>query len=175
LALSNPEKEPKMTSPFAILRLSAAAATVALAAACGGGPPPHAQSANNPPPVANYRDTTPELAGAWYEVFFDSNSTAIDQRGRSIVNNVAYVVKNEPTTRVTIIGKTDRTGTQAANMALSQNRANVVRTALIAAGVPPNRIDASWTGELGQDTAIASDVADRRNRVVDITVVKAPR
>lgn len=163
-----------MPSPFALLRLTAALATVGLAAACGG-PPPHARNANDPPPVANYRETTPELAGAWYEVFFDSNSTSIDQRGRSIVNNVAYVVKNEPTTRVTVIGKTDRTGTQAANMALSQNRANTVRLALIAAGVPANRIDTSWTGELGQDSGMTADVADRRNRVVDVTVVKAPR
>lgn len=164
-----------MTSPFALLRASAAIAAVALVAACGGPPPTHTQSSSATPPVTNYRANSPELAGAWYEVFFDTNSTTIDQRGRTIVSNVAYVVNNEPTTRVTIIGKTDRVGTQAANMALSQNRANAVRTALIAAGVPATRIDASWTGEIGQDAATNADIADRRNRVVDITVVKAPR
>ena len=162
-----------MQTPFAALRLIAAIAAVALVAACGG-PPPHAQHANAPPPATKYQGT-PELAGAWYEVYFDTNSVAIDQRGRSIIGNVAYVVNNEPTTRVTIIGKTDRVGTQAANMTLSQSRANAVRTALIAAGVPAGRIDASWTGELGQDPATTADIADRRNRVVDITVIKAPR
>jgi peptidoglycan-associated lipoprotein len=163
-----------MESPFAAFRLAGAIAAVALVAACGG-PPPHSQQSSAPPPATNYRATAPELAGAWYEVYFDTNSVVIDQRGRTIVSNVAYVVNNEPTTRVTIIGKTDRVGTQAANMALSQSRANAVRAALIAAGVPSGRIDASWTGELGQDTAGTVDVADRRNRVVDITVVKAPR
>jgi len=163
-----------MKSPLAALRVTVAIAAVALVAACGG-PPPHAQQSSAPPPATNYQGATPELAGAWYEVYFDTNSVVIDQRGRSIVSNVAYVVNNEPTTRVTIIGKTDRVGTQAANMTLSQSRANAVRAALIAAGVPSGRIDASWTGELGQDPTTTADIADRRNRVVDITVIKAPR
>jgi peptidoglycan-associated lipoprotein len=163
-----------MTSRISLLRASAAIGAVTLVAACTN-PPPHAQQSNASPPVTNYRETTPELAGAWYEVFFDTNSTAIDQRGRTIVSNVAYVVNNEPSTRVTVIGKTDRVGTQAANMTLSQSRAGAVRAALIAAGVPATRIDTSWTGEIGQDATTTADVADRRNRVVDITVVKAPR
>jgi peptidoglycan-associated lipoprotein len=47
----------------------------------------------------------PELAGAWYEVYFDTNSIAINDRGQLIVENVAYVVANNAATRVTVIGK----------------------------------------------------------------------
>ena len=89
-----------------------------------------------------------------------------------IVKNVAYVVANNATTRVTVIGKTDRVGTPSANMALAHRRANVVRDALITAGVPAARIDTSWTGEGRQKVATVDDAAEPRNRVVDVTVVK---
>ena len=72
--------------------------------------------------------------------------------------------------RVTVIGRTDRAGTAAANMALSERRAELVRDALIAAGVPAARIDTSWLGEGEQDVPTPDDVAMQRNRVVDIVV-----
>jgi OOP family OmpA-OmpF porin len=146
--------------------IRAAVVGVALTAAAGC-----AETAS-PPPVAVANG--PELAGAWYQVFFDTNSSTVNSRGQEIVKNVAYVVANNSTTRVTVIGKTDRVGKGRANMDLSQQRANVVRDALIAAGVPADRIDTSWTGEHRQQVATANDAAESRNRVVDITVVKQP-
>ena len=83
------------------------------------------------------------------------------------------MVANNATTRVTVIGKTDTVGAQSSNLALSKLRADGVREALINAGVPAARIDTSWTGEMRQDIATQNDTATRRNRVVDITVVKA--
>ncbi len=125
-----------------------------------------------PPPKTAFAMPGPELAGAWYQVRFDTNSVAIDARGQMIVRNVAFVVANNDTTHVTVIGKTDRAGAQPANMVLSQRRAEAVREALITAGVPATRIDTSWTGEGNQEVATTNDVAESRNRVVDITVVK---
>ena len=77
--------------------------------------------------------------------------------------------------RVTVIGRTDRAGTAAANMALSERRAELVRDALIGAGVPSARIDTSWLGEGRQDVPTPDDVAQQRNRVVDIVVQEPPR
>ena len=71
--------------------------------------------------------------------------------------------------RATVIGRTDRAGTAAANMALSERRAELVRDALVAAGVPAARIDTSWLGEGEQDAPTPNDVALQR-RVVDILV-----
>jgi peptidoglycan-associated lipoprotein len=152
-----------MTSHSKIARALFATLALATAAACTQQPTASA-------PVASA--ASPELAGAWYEIYFDTNSTDIGDRGRTIVRNVAYVVANNSTTRVNVIGKTDRVGTQTANMILSQRRADTVRSALIAAGVPSARIDTRWTGETRQEVVTADDAADRRNRVVDITVVK---
>lgn len=155
-----------MFKPAKISRIAVATLALALVAGCAA-PPTHQQAAKASPSAEE-----PELAGAWYQVYFDSNKVDINERGQMIVKNVAYVVANTNGARVTVIGKTDRSGDPAANMALSQKRADQVRDALIAAGVPPSRIDTSWTGEAKQEIATADNTAERRNRVVDITVVK---
>ena len=128
-------------------------------------PQPQAAAASGP-------ESSPELAGAWYQVYFGTSSSELNARGQMIVKRVAYVVANTASTRVTVIGKTDRIGAPPANMALSEQRAKAVRDALIAAGVPADRIDTSWTGEATQNVSTANDVNEPRNRVVDITVVK---
>ena len=136
-----------------------------LATGCTEAPPPAAA------PPHDAATTGPELAGAWYQVYFDTNSAVLNQRGQMIVGKVAYVVQNDPTTRVTVIGRTDRIGAAPTNMALSQRRAVAVSDALIAAGVPASRIDTSWTGEAVQRKPTVQD-SDPRGRVVDVTVVK---
>jgi len=144
------------------LRMLAAALAISIATGC-------AETSTQPQASTA---AEPQLAGAWYQVYFDTNSFEINPRGQMIIKTVAHVVANTDSTRVTVIGKTDRAGTAEANMALSQRRADTVRNALIAAGVPPARIDTSWTGESRQAVATADATAEQRNRVVDITVVK---
>ncbi len=154
-----------------ISRVVIATCAVALVSACAAAPsaPQSASSKAYVPPASG----EPELAGAWYQVYFDSNKADIDDRGQMIVKKVAYVVANTSGSRVTVIGKTDRAGDASANMALSQKRADQVRDALVAAGVPAGTIDTSWTGESKQEISTVNDMVEKRNRVVDITVVKA--
>ncbi|WP_291295086.1 OmpA family protein [Elioraea sp.] len=125
------------------------------------------------PPRHDAATSGPELAGVWYQVYFDTGSATVNDRGRMITRNVAYVTTNEPTTRVTVIGRTDRIGAPPANLALSERRANAVRDALITAGVPAARIDTSWTGEVRQ-AASQAGTDPAHSRVVDVTVVKTP-
>ena len=114
----------------------------------------------------------PEMAGAWYQIYFDTDSLVVNARGQIIVNNIAFIAASNAAMRVTVIGKTDRVGAAPANMALSKQRADTVRDSLIAAGVPAARIDTTWTGEGSQEVATANDASERRNRVVDVTVGK---
>ena len=116
----------------------------------------------------------PQMAGAWYQVFFDTDKTDLSPRGQLIVSKAADVVTHNDEVWVTVIGRTDRAGTAAANMALSERRAELVRDALIAAGVPSARIDTSWLGEGKQDAPTPDDVAQQRNRVVDIVIQEPP-
>lgn len=161
-----------MRQPAPILRSLVAALSLAAVVGCAqqAAPPQAAAAPQHDAAVAG-----PELAGAWYQVYFDTGSAAVNARGQMIAGKVAYVVANDPTARVTVIGRTDRIGAAPANLALSQRRANAVRDALVAAGVPAARIDTSWTGEATQAKAPAADDAtDARTRVVDVTVVKQP-
>jgi OOP family OmpA-OmpF porin len=156
------------------------AAVVALGALAGcvdGAPPPQHQAASAASAASGDAET-PELAGAWYQIYFDTNSADINDRGTTIVRTVAYVVaniKDSAPPRVTVIGKTDRVGAPPANLALSKTRAETVRNALIVAGVPSDLIDTTWTGERRQDVATGDDVTERRNRVVDVTVIRQAR
>lgn len=147
-----------------ILRAFVAILALSISAGC-------AQLQSSPAPQSSMGNV-PELAGAWYQVYFDTNSAEIDERGRMMVERVAYVAKNAGPTRVTVIGRTDRVGAPPANVALSHRRANAIRDALVAAGVPASQIDTSWTGEGKQAVMTGDDFAEPRNRVVDITVVK---
>ena len=157
-----------MFQSMKIPRILVAGFALALVAGCADQAP--RTTAKAAPPATS--PASPELAGAWYQVYFETNKTEIDSRGQMIVKNVAYVVANTNAARVTVVGKTDRVGDGVSNMALSQHRANQVRDALVAAGVPASHIDVSWTGEGKPEVATPNDASEPRNRVVDITVIK---
>lgn len=147
------------------LRAFAAAVALAMAAGCTQ---PAPQLAAAPAPGA-------EQAGAWYQIYFEAGSSAVKDKAGAIIKSVADLVAAEGPSRVTVIGKTDRIGAPPANRALSRRRADAVRDALIAAGVPAASIATSWTGERKQQMATANEVDEQGNRVVDVTVLKLPR
>lgn len=147
-------------------RLLAAVAGISMLAACADQSPRPAVAAATPAVAAG-----PQPAGGWYQVWFDTSKSDLNANGQMIVDSVANAVRRDNAVRVTIIGRTDRVGSEAANMALSEKRAERVRDALIATGmVPADRIETRWMGEGKQGVPTANDVAEQRNRVVDITV-----
>lgn len=152
------------------LKVTIAALALSFVAGCAQQP-----TASGPPPTHDAATSGPELAGAWYQIYFDTGSNAINARGQMIVKNVAYVFANGGPARVTVIGRTDRVGSAPDNVALSARRANAVRDALVAAGVPAASIDTSWIGEGTQTAAMADESVDPRNRAVDVTLVKQSR
>ena len=71
-----------------------------------------------------------------------------------MINAVAGTVGGDGTARVTIVGRTDASGSPAFNMQLSQKRAAAVHDALIATGkIKPDQLDTAWTGERKQSAA----------------------
>jgi outer membrane protein OmpA-like peptidoglycan-associated protein len=71
---------------------------------------------------------------------------------------------------VALVGKADRAGSDAYNMALSKRRADAVKGELARAGVPPARIDERWVGEREPPVPTPEGVREPRNRVVEITL-----
>ena len=75
-----------------------------------------------------------------------------------------------PAPEVVVTGHTDRVGAVAFNDALSLKRAEVVRDALVGAGIRAEQISTAGRGEREPAVATADEVAEPRNRRVEITV-----
>lgn len=101
-------------------------------------------------------------------VFFDSGSDRLNQRA------VAYLDRMEPaiwfacSDAVVITGHTDRVGSATSNLELSRRRAEAVRDALVARGVPGNLLSVHGAGEADPFVPTADGAAEPQNRRVDI-------
>lgn len=81
------------------------------------------------------------------EVLFRTDSAALDARDRQRVERVARVLERYPELRVTLTGHADRRGNAEYNEALSRQRAEAVRDALVETGVAPGRLRLQARGE----------------------------
>lgn len=71
---------------------------------------------------------------------------------------------------IVVVGHTDRVGSVQANDALSVKRAQVVRDTLVAAGFPEKIMEVAGRGEREPLVPTDDEVAEPRNRRVEITV-----
>lgn len=78
---------------------------------------------------------------------FDNNSYKIDKASDANVKKFADFMKAAKLYKAEIIGHTDSVGSEAANMKLSENRANAVKTSLVSKGVPAERVTTVGKGE----------------------------
>ena len=148
--------------PNKLTRMGGVAALL-LMAACTM---PGRQTVNAPPPPP------PASAQASvYQVTFAPGSYEINPAGQRAIEDVSSVVDGNPNALVTVVGRTDASGSADYNMKLSQKRAAGVRDDLISLGkIPAARVDTAWTGEAKQIVGTYNGVPDARNRVVDIYI-----
>lgn len=106
------------------------------------------------------------------DVSFDTNRYDIKSNLRPILDRFATTLNQNPVTKVTIIGHTDSTGTDAINNPLSVNRAAATRDYLVARGVSSNRIAIDGRGS--REPIADNNTYDGRakNRRVEIYVAE---
>lgn len=102
------------------------------------------------------------------DISFDTNSYAIKPQLRNILDPFAGSLSGDPGTRVSVIGHTDSTGSDAINDPLSLERALSVRDYLIARGVSAQQIDSFGRGAREPIADNGSDNGRARNRRVEI-------
>jgi outer membrane protein OmpA-like peptidoglycan-associated protein len=102
------------------------------------------------------------------DVSFDINSANIKPELRSVLDPFAASLRDDPNTRLSIIGHTDNTGSDAINNPLSVERAQSVRDYLSARGVPASRIDTAGRGEREPIADNNSEAGRARNRRVEM-------
>jgi len=104
-------------------------------------------------------------------IYFDYNQATIRSESATALEAIASVMKEQPRLRIEVRGHTDAKGTDEYNQKLSEARAQAVRDALIALGVPQERLRARGFG-LSQPIATnETDEGRAMNRRTEFVVL----
>lgn len=103
---------------------------------------------------------------------FDTNKSELKEDGEAAVKEIAVLLKQQPTLRISIEGHTDNVGDAQANRRLSQARAEAVLAAVKAQGIDAKRLAAKGQGA---DIPIADNrKEDGRAKNRRVELVKLP-
>jgi outer membrane protein OmpA-like peptidoglycan-associated protein len=102
------------------------------------------------------------------DVLFDSGSAALDEQGRSALEQVADVINDYRKTAVVVQGHTDSVGSDGFNQSLSERRARAVENYLTIRGVEPERMTSVGFGASAPVASNSSADGRQRNRRVDV-------
>ena len=105
-----------------------------------------------------------------FNVYFLFDKDELTPESLAQFGRIKAELTARPAPEIVAIGHTDRVGTLEYNDKLSLKRADVVRAALVAAGVPPGQIDIAGRGEREPAVATPDETAEPRNRRVEIMV-----
>jgi OOP family OmpA-OmpF porin len=105
-----------------------------------------------------------------YELYFESGSTGLVPESKAQLDDVLAHALAQPGGEIIVTGHTDRVGSLEDNDALSLQRARFIRDQLLAQGFAPERIDAVGRGERAPLVATDDEVAEPRNRRIEIIV-----
>ncbi|HLS56629.1 MAG TPA: peptidoglycan-associated lipoprotein Pal [Zeimonas sp.] len=101
-------------------------------------------------------------------IYFDFDSFVIKDEFRGTVDaHSRYLLANKPR-RVVIQGNTDERGSREYNLALGQKRAEAVRRAMSALGVPDSQMEAVSFGEERPRATGADEASYAENRRADL-------
>lgn len=121
------------------------------------------------PPAS--REIVLPLANSLYTVQFDYGSSRVNL-AQGVLRSMLDQARTAPL--VVLRGRTDGTQDLAAEVRIARERAQAVKSHLVAAGLDPNRIRTTWqpTGDHAADNGTPDGQA--RNRRVEIEVYAAP-
>ena len=121
------------------------------------------------PPMAKTGAVQPETPPPSFMAFFELGSTSLSDQTKTTIAQAAQVYKTRANAKVTVTGYADTIGSPAANMQLSQRRADAVKAGLVAAGVPAAAITTSASGETAPLVDTGPQAKEPRNRRVVIS------
>jgi outer membrane protein OmpA-like peptidoglycan-associated protein len=108
------------------------------------------------------------------DLSFDPGRADIKPNFRPVLDQFAQSLVQNPASVIQIVGHTDATGNDAANVQLSRDRANATRDYLASRGVTTNRITTDGRGEREPVASNDTDAGRARNRRVEIFVQENP-
>ncbi|MDB5722379.1 MAG: flagellar motor protein MotB [Alphaproteobacteria bacterium] len=115
-------------------------------------------------------DGSPARAVSPYNVFFASGRAKLNHQSGLILDNVAKTFRIARVRSFDVFGHADRAGSSDHNRWLSRRRAEAVKAALVARGVPARAIAVQAVGEARPLVETPDGVAERQNRRVEIII-----
>jgi outer membrane protein OmpA-like peptidoglycan-associated protein len=106
-------------------------------------------------------------------VYFNSGTTTFKlDLGRTSLDVIAELIKGSPNTKFIVEGHTDSDGSDAYNQKLSEERANVVKQALIQRGVNGDNLEAIGFGETAPVASNKTAKGKAENRRTEVKLKK---
>lgn len=109
-------------------------------------------------------------APAHFTLYFETGGAALTDESAAQLADILALARARAGGEIVLTGHTDRVGSAAANDALSLQRAQAIRAQLVAQGFKPELIDAIGRGEREPLVPTADEVAEPRNRRVEVEI-----
>jgi OOP family OmpA-OmpF porin len=112
---------------------------------------------------------------SWFDfdrLLFATGSATLQPQSLEQLHNIAAILQAYPQTHLTIGGYTDNTGDAAANLQLSQDRANNVTGELVKLGIARDRLVAKGYGEEHPVGDNATEAGRAQNRRISMLVTQ---
>ncbi|SLM28340.1 OmpA/MotB domain protein [Desulfamplus magnetovallimortis] len=103
-------------------------------------------------------------------LYFQSGGTELTDESKALIPDIMESINNRQSTDISVVGHTDRVGTTEKNWQLSMERAGFVVEMLISRGVKESIIEQSSHGESNPIIETEDEVAEPRNRRVEVMV-----
>jgi outer membrane protein OmpA-like peptidoglycan-associated protein len=103
-------------------------------------------------------------------LYFITGTDELTEESKVEMQRVLDELRRRPAPDIVVIGHTDTVGNQPENDALSLQRAQTMREAMLGLGIPPARIRAAGRGEREPLVPTADGIDEPRNRRVEISV-----
>jgi outer membrane protein OmpA-like peptidoglycan-associated protein len=107
-----------------------------------------------------------------FVAYFDWNRAELTPDAAHLVGQFAYAHRQQPVSRVVVIGHADRSGAEAYNAGLSLRRAETVAAELARQGVDPAIITVEARGETQPQLRTLDGVAEQLNRRAEIVYLR---
>jgi outer membrane protein OmpA-like peptidoglycan-associated protein len=103
-----------------------------------------------------------------YRIYFDMDRSILLSEAFKTLQAVVAILKADNSLSVNITGHSDNSGTSAANLQLSAERANITKDYLLSYNVPAEKVTTLFFG----DTEPVDNTQQWRNRRVEITIIR---
>ena len=104
------------------------------------------------------------------DILFDTGKSDLKENARKSLQEMAAIMKKYPENVLAVNGYTDNVGTDQFNEHLSDERAQAVKNALVANGLPASTISVEGKGESNPVADNSSPAGRKKNRRVEIQV-----